>query len=189
MKTYARIIGGVVQEVIAPMTDSAGTEVPITNRFPPDFVASLVDATSASPQPQQGWAYGAGAFSAPVGPTLAEAQSAQVAKMGAACRAAILAGFASSALGTEHSHPSQDADQRNLQSAVSASIGAAATWTTPIWCASAGSWSLVSHSAAQVQQVNADWLAFRVAAQQKYANLIAKINAATSVTAVQAITW
>jgi hypothetical protein len=94
---------------------------------------------------------------------LSGARAAQFALVASACQAALLDGFASSAVGTTRSYPSQDTDQRNLQSAVSASIGAAAAWTTPLWCASAGAWSMTSHTAAQVQQVNADWLAFRVA--------------------------
>jgi len=121
--------------------------------------------------------------------TLDGAKVAQIALIKASCEAQIVGGFTSSALGSLRGYPSQDTDQRNLQSAVSASVGAAATWATPIWCANAGVWSLTSHSAAQVQQVNADWLAFRVAAQQKYAGLVSQINAATSASAVQAIAW
>ncbi|WP_199028682.1 hypothetical protein [Ralstonia sp. ASV6] len=121
--------------------------------------------------------------------TLSEIQAAQKAKVDALCAAALSAGFDSSALGGAHSYPSEDTDQRNLQNAVSAAAIASSTWTTPIWCASNDAWSFAPHTAAQVQQVNADWLAYRVAAQQKYAGLIAKINAATSVEEVQAIDW
>lgn len=129
----------------------------------------------------------------PAAPTVAQqiaaAKAAQIALLNGACQRQIIAGFSSSALGTARTYPSADADQRNLLSAVTASQGQAAAWATPIWCANAGTWSFASHTAAQVQQVNADWLAFRVAAQQKYANLIAQVNAATTVAAVQAITW
>ncbi|MBA9854499.1 hypothetical protein DEE91_01135 [Ralstonia pickettii] len=120
---------------------------------------------------------------------LAAARAAQINKINAACAAALVSGFPSSALGTVRNYPSQDTDQRNLQSAVSAAVGAATTWATPIWCANSDVWSLAPHSAAQVQQVNTDWLAFRVAAQQKYADLVSQINAATSVSDVLTITW
>jgi len=71
MKTYARIVTDpitkveLVAEVIDPATDTVGNEIPIANRFTAQFVATLVDVTSASPQPQQNWVYANDAFSAP----------------------------------------------------------------------------------------------------------------------------
>ncbi|BCF98058.1 hypothetical protein PPGU19_026270 [Paraburkholderia sp. PGU19] len=119
----------------------------------------------------------------------AAAQKNQIAMVSAACASALTAGFSSSALGSPRNYPSQDTDQRNLLNAVTASQGQASTWNTARWCANNVAWSLASHTAAQVQQVNADWLVFRVAAQQKYASLVTEINSATSVAAVQAINW
>ncbi|MET3446005.1 hypothetical protein [Ralstonia sp. 1138] len=122
--------------------------------------------------------------------TLSEVRAAQATEASTACAAALTTGFSSSALGTAHIYPSQDDDQRNLQSAVSAAIAAPSNWTTPIWCANSNdAWSFTPHTAAQVQQVNADWLAHRIATQQKYADLIARVNAATSIAEVQAIDW
>ncbi|MGM3277897.1 DUF4376 domain-containing protein [Ralstonia sp. 24A2] len=142
---------------------------------------------------QPGHTVVSGALVAPLPPTdaqlLAQAQAEQSAKVNAACANALVAGFTSSALDGAHAYPSQDTDQLNLQCAVSAAAIASSTWTTPIWCASNDAWSFAPHTATQVQQVNTDWLAHRVAAQQKYAGLIAKINAATSVEEVQAIDW
>ncbi|WP_146123967.1 hypothetical protein [Burkholderia multivorans] len=72
MKTYARIDNGVVAEVIRPRTYdedgpidpatgypkwTAGDEIPISDRYHPDFVALLVDVTGDSPQPQEGEPY------------------------------------------------------------------------------------------------------------------------------------
>lgn len=142
---------------------------------------------------QPGYTVMNGTLVAPLPPTdaqlLEQAQTVRSTKVNAACASALATGFTSSALGGAHTYPSEDTDQRNLQSAVSAAAIASPTWTTPIWCASGDTWSFASHTAAQVQQVNADWLAHRVAIQQKYAGLIAKINAATSVEEVQAINW
>ncbi|WP_439893168.1 DUF4376 domain-containing protein (plasmid) [Ralstonia sp. 25C] len=121
--------------------------------------------------------------------TLSQVQAAQATKISTACATALTTGFTSSALGVALTYPSQDNDQRNLQSAVSAAATASPGWTIPLWCTDGDHWSFTSHSAAQLQQVNADWLAHRVAAQQKYADLIAKINAASSIEEVQAITW
>lgn len=121
--------------------------------------------------------------------SIAQAQEQQTAKVSAACAAALVAGFTSSALGISCTYGSNDNDQRNLFNAALAAQGQPSTWTTQLWCASSGTWSLAMHTAAQVQQVNADWLAFRMSQQQKCANLIGKITAATTVAAVQAISW
>ncbi|GMG89679.1 hypothetical protein Cmtc_08990 [Cupriavidus sp. TKC] len=121
--------------------------------------------------------------------TLPGAQAAQVAKISAACAAALVAGFASSALGAARTYPSQDTDQGNLFSAVLAAQEQPSTWVTSLWCASDGSWSLAPHDAEQVKQVNADWLAFRQSAQQKYADLLEQINAAKTIAAVLAVSW
>ncbi len=137
------------------------------------------------------WKAGGNTLTPAPGPTLAQAQAAQIAAISGACQAQILNGFNSSALGSLRAYPSSDIDQRNLLSAVTDAQGQGASWVTSLWCA-AGSppmWSFASHTAAQVQQVNADWLSFRVATQQKYANLVAQINAATTPAAVEEISW
>jgi len=205
MKTYARIESGRVVEIIEPMVYEidapgdqpdfkSGEEVPIERRFTPEIVATLVDVGDLS-SVGIGDAYANGIFTPCVSPAptaaqlLTQAQAAQIAKVSASCQATILAGFTSSALGATRNYPSQDTDQRNLLSAVSASVGAATGWATPIWCAVGDVWSFESHSAAQVQQVNGDWLAARVVAQKKYADLVAQINAAATVAAVEAIDW
>ena len=116
-------------------------------------------------------------------------KSAQIEKMRAACETALVAGFTSSALGSARTYPSQDADQRNFFNAALGAQGQPAGWSTPLWSSDAKGWSFTAHTASQIQQVNADWLAHRVAAQQKYADLIARINAANSIEEVQAIDW
>jgi hypothetical protein len=69
VKSYARIHDGIVMEIITPAADASGNEIPIADRFHPLLVATMVDITSASPQPQQGWVAveggGAWTFSAP----------------------------------------------------------------------------------------------------------------------------
>lgn len=122
-------------------------------------------------------------------PTLAQVKAAQLAAVSGACASELLQGFSSSALGATHTYPSLEADQRNLMNAAMASQEQTSTWSTSLWCATGEAWAFTAHSSAQLQQVNADWLAHRQARQQKYADLVDKINAATSVTAVQAITW
>lgn len=73
MKTYARIDNPnpedpaqeIVVEIIRPMVDVDGNEIPIGDRFHPDFVKTLVDVTSTEPTPQVGWIYAGGVFAPP----------------------------------------------------------------------------------------------------------------------------
>ena len=125
-------------------------------------------------------------------PSLEQAKAEQTALVSAACQAAILAGFSSSALGSLHQYPAQMVDQQNLSASVLASLmpGLASGWTTPFWCAdSSGNWSYADHTAAQIQRVGQDGKAAILAAIDKKVGLVDQINAATSVSAVQAITW
>lgn len=126
------------------------------------------------------------------GKRLADAQSAQIAVLSAACQAQIYAGFDSAALGAVHHYPAKDKDQGNLSGSVVSSLlpGLPADWTTPFWCQdSAGAWAFVPHSAAQIQQVGADGKAAIVAALEKNAALAAQVMAAASVAEVQAVVW
>lgn len=65
MRIYARIDSGIVVEIIEPMTDGSGIEIPVASRFTPAFVDTLIDITSMSPQPGQYWAYDGKNFSQP----------------------------------------------------------------------------------------------------------------------------
>ncbi|KFX61005.1 hypothetical protein [Paraburkholderia fungorum] len=127
----------------------------------------------------------------PVDPAVAlsAAKTAKIAALSAACAVAICAGFKSSALGTTTAYPSLSTDQLNLQSSVQAAAWNAgeAGWTTPLWCEQEGTWAFADHTAAQVQAVNGDWVSYRRAAQQKYADLIRLVNEAATVEAVDAI--
>jgi hypothetical protein len=72
MKTYARLDGAFVVEIILPQQYDAedpewqegdasriGEEIPIELRFHPSLVANMVDITDVNPQPQYGWIYNA----------------------------------------------------------------------------------------------------------------------------------
>ncbi|QOK91586.1 hypothetical protein HF908_08905 [Ralstonia pseudosolanacearum] len=120
---------------------------------------------------------------------IARAKALQADKVQAACAAAIVAGFTSSALGAERTYGSKLSDQNDLLNAALASQGQISTWTAFLWCAEDGTWTYSAHTAAQVQQVNADWLAYRQAHQKKYADLIAQISQAPTVDDVEKIVW
>lgn len=83
MAVYARVDGGVVQEIIQPLFKDDGTEWPIEERYTPDFVAQMVDITGLDPQPQSGWTYTNGVFAPYVAPppTDAEIIAANTAKL------------------------------------------------------------------------------------------------------------
>ena len=76
MSTYAHIVSGVVVEIITP-------SAPVGQCYTAAFVATLVDVTAVSPQPQPGWTAtetaGVWTFAAPAappGPTLAQQAAA-----------------------------------------------------------------------------------------------------------------
>ncbi|MET3229445.1 UNVERIFIED_ORG: hypothetical protein ABIC54_001619 [Burkholderia sp. 1263] len=137
-----------------------------------------------------------GALVAPTAPTsaqlLAKAKAEQVSSLSAACGAAIVSGFTSSALGSAHTYPSNMTDQQNLSTSIMASMlpGTPADWATLFWCAdSAGNWSWTSHTVAQIQQAGKDGMAAILAQRSKNATLSAQVAAASTVAAVQSVVW
>lgn len=76
MKTYVRLLGDSVVEVIAPVVyedDSPpgiepvykkGEEIPIDRRYHPLFVAALIEVPSSVEIPEQGWIYDGAQFTA-----------------------------------------------------------------------------------------------------------------------------
>jgi hypothetical protein len=123
---------------------------------------------------------------------LAAAQAAKIAELSAACKASIVAGFTSSALGAAYTYPAKDTDQQNLASSVIDSLlsDGAAGWVTPFWCAdAAGSWAFRMHSVAQIQKVGQDAKAAVLASMAKNQALVGQVAAASTVAAVNAIAW
>lgn len=66
MSLYARIDGNLVAEIITPVMDELGDEIPVTARFTPDIVEQLVDVTDMPLPPSSGWVYTNGVFVPPV---------------------------------------------------------------------------------------------------------------------------
>lgn len=123
---------------------------------------------------------------------LQAARTAQLALVTDSAAAAMTGGFQSSALGAAYTYPSTLTDQHNLSGSVVTSLlpNLPSGWTTPYWCQdSAGTWAMVQHTAAQIQQVGMDGKAWVVSCQEKLAGLYAQIEAATTVSAVQSIAW
>ncbi len=79
-------------------------------------------------------------------------------------------------------------EARQAVRAVPGALGSG--WTTSLWCAdSTGAWTFASHTAAQVQQVLADWQTFRTAQQTKLTGFQSAVNAAGNIAAVEAVVW
>jgi hypothetical protein len=133
--------------------------------------------------------------------TLDVAKTAQLDKLAITVQARIFNGFASSALGTQHTYPAKERDQQNLTAIVSESLLPLVDedWKALFWCADgAGEWALVEHTASQIQQVQMDANASRKAAVTLSQMLTAQINAieinsttteAEAIAAVQSTTW
>lgn len=65
MTIYARVEKGVVLEIIEPVYDGDGIEIPIVDRFTSEFVSELIDVTSVIPQPSYMWRYDGSTFRKP----------------------------------------------------------------------------------------------------------------------------
>lgn len=57
MAVYARIVEGVVQEIIQPAYKDNGDEWPIEERYTPEMVAQMVNITDINPMPGEYWTY------------------------------------------------------------------------------------------------------------------------------------
>ncbi|KEC73895.1 hypothetical protein RLPCCGM1_c2014 [Rhizobium leguminosarum bv. phaseoli CCGM1] len=119
-------------------------------------------------------------------------KEAQIVLLTSACAAAIVGGYASSALGSEHQYPSKVTDQINMMGSVTDSLlpDQPADWSTPFWCADeAGAWAFRLHTAAQIQAAGVAGKAHILECQTKLGQLSAQVLAATSAEAVAAIGW
>lgn len=111
-----------------------------------------------------------------------------------ACATAILSGFTCDVLvpGKPYRYPTQATDQQNLNSSVVTSLLSAIgdDWSTLFWCEDEkGVWAYKSHNAAQIQAVGMASRAFVNGCIVKKIALLADIEVAATVEAVQAVTW
>jgi hypothetical protein len=118
-------------------------------------------------------------------PSLLSVKEQKISSLDALCKAEIISGFNSSALGALHTYPSKAEDQTNLIGSVASGLA-----TIHFWCAdSNGNWSMAEHTLAQITQVLADAAVQRVAYSVKLVGLIADVYAASTVAEVDAIVW
>ncbi|MDL2401241.1 hypothetical protein [Rhizobium mayense] len=183
---YGRVPENVVVEIVdlpADITPSDAFHEDIAKTFEP-----------ISDDVQEGWVRNGAAFKAPPLPVIAldDIKAGRIAALTAACAAAIIGGYKSSALGSEHTYPSGITDQINMMGSVTASLlpDLAAGWSTPFWCEDeAGEWAFRPHDASQIQQAGSDGKAWIVACQNKLASLSAQVMASISTEDVSKIAW
>ena len=116
----------------------------------------------------------------------------QVALIASASALAQTDGFTSSALGSVYTYPSGLQDQANLNAVATSSTFPIqpSNATFAFWCTSAtGVSDFVQHTAAQIQQVGIDGLTAIMANKSRQWELTQQIQAATTIAAVQAISW
>lgn len=65
MQTYARVVNGVVAEIITPPLDLNGDQWPMDKCYPLEFVESCVEITQINPKPAEFWTYDGIKFSSP----------------------------------------------------------------------------------------------------------------------------
>jgi hypothetical protein len=109
-----------------------------------------------------------------------------------ACSNEIISGFKSSALGTEHTYPSNETDQKNLNGCITSSLlhTSDPTWTINFWCAdTTGNWEFTAHTAEQIQQVGMDCINFIQLQQNRCNQLITQLSSATTEAEFDAIVW
>ncbi|MCA8120422.1 DUF4376 domain-containing protein [Burkholderia cepacia] len=184
---YARVDSGVIAEIIPPVFDENGTEIPIEQRFAETFVSNLVDVTSVAGV-KVGWVCDNGAVSAPTGPTLAQAQAAQLSAIDSAYGDAVLQPVSyKTAAGTTQNFDADLDSQRVLMQSTQGYMLAGSVPEGFYWVAADN--THVPFTLTDLQGLYQAMLAQGWAAFQKRQNLKAEIAAATSVSAVQSITW
>ena len=121
---------------------------------------------------------------------LPDVRAEKIAKLSEQCRNSIVAGFKSAALGSDHWYDGDIEDQINIMGA------AAAGMDLPFRCYPIDAngnkiapKTFILHTAAQLQQVYQDGVAFKLAQLEKLESLRAQVEAATTVAEVEAIQW
>ena len=119
-------------------------------------------------------------------------KDAKIAELSKACRASIISGFESAALGALHRYPSTETDQLNLAGSITDSllVDQSANWVTPFWCADAdGDWAMRLHSYAQIQQVGRESKKRVLKLMQHNAALAAQVQLAPDKVSIDHVTW
>jgi hypothetical protein len=121
---------------------------------------------------------------------LTDEQAKKTQELSRAAAAQIAQGFTSSALGAAYTYPLGLSDQANLQAGVLRAQLPNPPATIAFMCADAnGVWVRRPHDATQMCQAAFDGMAYVEAVLAKKDQFVATVQAATTIAAVQAVTW
>lgn len=188
MTSYARIVSGLVLEIIPPVFDAEGEEVPIAARFTPDIAAEMV-AIPQGTAVLAGYTYDGALFTPPVSSlTLAQAKTQALAALASTYTAAIAqpVTYASKGGATE-TYQADPASISNLQSMLLA-FGATQTLPAGFYWVAADN-TQVPFTYADLQGLAQVMGTQGAGAFMHLQTLKATVLAATTVAAVQAVTW
>lgn len=125
---------------------------------------------------------------------LVNSRAAAAVVLAADCESVISNGYASSALGTAHAYPSQSNDQSNLHTGLLSVPADPTGWTWKLWCSAPNEesvivWTYAEHDADQLKQAIIDYGISLQSIQSHWADVMAALNAATTLEEVAAVVW
>lgn len=136
---------------------------------------------------------------------LSDAVTAKSTELSEACRAHIVGGVISNALGADYTYPTNNTaehpDQQNLNGCVTESLlnGANSSWTVPFWCGDTnGNWDRRDHTHTQIRSVGEAVAAHVRDAQNKLKQLNDQLNTTAAdatltndekYTAIDSVVW
>jgi hypothetical protein len=161
--------GAIIRSGIAPKNDVPNQPVGAGQKIV--TIPAMADASV------QQIDLGTGNITARTVPDLTPLREARRTTLRDSCTQTIERGFTSSG----KAYPSTSVDQINL---VQASIAGG-----NLWCATAGTWALTAHTAAQAATVLLDFVTMRDAARAKLVTLESALDAATTATQITAVVW
>lgn len=113
----------------------------------------------------------------------------KIAALSSACKAEILSGFVSSALGAAHKYDGDLESQMNLAGAKDYAVANNVAVNFTCTNQATGVKASVSHTPAQIQQAFNDGAAFKMSRLSKFRTLKAQVEAAATVAEVEAVVW
>lgn len=182
MARFARIDGDVVAEIIV-----LPQGVKLEDAFHPDIAVACVAAGAGV---ETGYVFRDGVFSAPAARALYDLRQAAIAILSNRCKAAIIGGYTSNALGSDHTYPSDETAQINMMGSVTGALipGLPEAWTTPFWCADgSGDWQYRPHTKAQIIVAGQAGKAHVIANQTTYEARTIQVMAAQTAAEIEAI--
>lgn len=190
MTIYASVRQSIVVEIILPLLKDDGvTEWPIENRFPAEFVATLVDITDINPSPGQGWGYRDGVFLTPDELlTVADVYPQKLRELYEYANYSITQEtFTSEALGSPHTYDCRPVDQLNIHTRFI--VAKENNSTEPLWANDGSGFKWTQHSSTELLGVLVSMNEHIKYNQTHFVLKKAQLDAALTVAEVRAVVW